>query len=194
MFQMQKSSMSVIAMLMLLMVMILIPHPACATDANPAQSLLNSMRKANQMTEGTGTRTLYILFDPNCPSCHKLFVELRPYIRQGTLTIHWIPAGILTPSSPGKAAALLQSKHPLQAFYRSEENWNFGGMRGGDIPPLNDPNAKTRHALKINDDILAAYGLDGVPVTVFNTTYGSPFYFEGTPPRAKLAEILKYVK
>ncbi|AOU97473.1 hypothetical protein BI364_05335 [Acidihalobacter yilgarnensis] len=172
----------------------LVASPAHAASGNPAISLLKDVHKAVQITEGKGAKTLYIFFDPNCPYCHKLFEELRPYVKRDEVTVHWITVGILTSTSPGKAAAILQSKDRLKAFYQSEHDWNFGDTPGGGIAPLQNPSAKTRHELDINNGLLADHGLNGVPVTLFATTDGSAFYFEGTPPPDKLAEILQYVK
>lgn len=161
---------------------------------NPAVALLHDMHKAVKITEGKGSKTLYVFFDPNCPFCHKLFEELRPYVKQNEVTIHWIPVGILTSTSPGKAAAILQAKDRLKAFYQSEHDWNFGDTPGGGITPLKNPSPATRQALETNNGLLADHGLNGVPVTLFATTDGSAFYFEGTPPADKLAEIMQYVK
>lgn len=172
----------------------LVTSPAYAASGNPAISLLKDVHKAVQITEGKGAKTLYIFFDPNCPYCHKLFDELRPYVKKDEVTVHWITVGILTSTSPSKAAAILQSKDRLKAFYQSEHDWNFGDTPGGGIAPLQNPSAKTRHELDINNGLLADHGLNGVPVTLFATTDGSAFYFEGTPPPDKLAEILQYVK
>lgn len=161
---------------------------------NPAIVLLKNMGKAIKITEGTGPKTLYVFFDPNCPFCHKLFEELRPYVKKHEVTVHWIPVGILTSTSPGKAAAILQSKDRLKAFYQSEHDWGFNDSPGGGIAPLQHPSAKTLKELETNDNLLADHGLNGVPVTLFATTDGSAYYFEGTPPADKLAEIMPYVK
>lgn len=167
---------------------------AQAAGENRARSLLNEIHKATQVTEGHGRKTLYVFFDPNCPYCHKLFEELHPYATNNEVTINWIPVGILTNTSPGKAAAILQAKHRLKAFYQSERHWHNNHDQGGNITPLQDPNAKTRRELETNDNLLTNNNLNGVPVTLFVATNNSAFYFEGTPPPQKMAKILKYVK
>lgn len=172
----------------------LLASPVYAAGGNAAVSLLKEASKATQITEGTGAKTLYILFDPNCPYCHLLFEELRPYVKQGVVTIHWIVVGILTPTSPAKAAAILQAKSPLKAFYQDEHDWQGNDFPGGGIHTLQHPSHNTQKKLETNDRLLTDNGLTGVPITLFQTTDGSPFFFEGTPPRDKLAEILKYVK
>lgn len=169
-------------------------NPVYAAGGYSAVSLLNDVSKATQITEGTGPKTLYILFDPNCPYCHLLFEELRPYVKQGAVTIHWIVVGILTPTSPGKAAAILQAKSPLKAFYQDEHAWNGNDYPGGGIHAIQDPTEATQLKLEANDQLMTQNGLSGVPVTVFKLTDGTSYFFEGTPPRDKLAEVLKFVK
>jgi len=168
--------------------------PVQAAGEKRARTLLHETHKASQIIEGHGSKTLYIIFDPNCPYCHKLFEELHPYVVKNEVTIHWIPVGILTNTSPGKAAAILQAKNRLKAFYQSEHHWNNSEDQGGRIAPLQNPSAKTRHELEANDNLLTNNNLNGVPVTLFVTTNNSAFYFEGTPPAQKMAKILQYVK
>lgn len=159
-----------------------------------AASLLGHIHQASWITEGSGPRLMYVFFDPNCPYCHKLYEELRPYVGKHRIQVRWVPVGILTPSSAGKAAAILQGPHPLKAFYRNENDWNFGPSPLGGIAPLASPAMATLAALHANAALLGSVNLDVVPVSVFRANNGKAYFFSGAPDAAQLAAILKYVR
>ncbi|APZ43530.1 thiol:disulfide interchange protein DsbG [Acidihalobacter ferrooxydans] len=166
--------------------------PAHADET--AKTLLSKIDQATWITEGHGPRLLYIFFDPNCPFCHKLFKELRPHVEAGKVEVRWIPVGILTSSSQGKAAAMLEAKDPLKALYKNEQGWNTGPTPGGGLTPELHASRAVLMKLNINAALLSSSGAPGVPLTVFRADNGKDYSFPGAPDAQQLAAILKHVK
>jgi len=154
-----------------------------------AGSMLKDINQTTWISEGKGPRVIYVFFDPNCPFCHRLFVNTREWVKQNKVELRWIPVGILTTTSAGKAAAILGAKSPRKAFYQNEEHYDRGGAIEEDIP-----SPAVEKKLKANDDLLARTGFGAVPVMLFDGNDGTPIIVQGSPPKQKLAVILKYVK
>lgn len=162
---------------------------AAATNQQIAESILSDIHQATWVSEGHGPHVVYIFFDPNCPYCHKLFGEIRPWVKQGKLQVRWIPVGILTTTSVGKAASILQAKDPLAAFYKNENHYHNGGGIGEGLPT-----AAVSKKLKANKRLLARTGFGAVPTMLFYTDNGGAIAIAGAPPLDKLKVFLKHVK
>lgn len=154
-----------------------------------AGSMLKDIGQTTWISEGKGPHVIYIFFDPNCPYCHHLYENTRSWIKQGKVQLRWIPVGILTTTSAGKAAAILGAKDPRKAFYYNEDHYHRGGGIEEDIP-----SAATEKKLKANAALLARTGIGAVPDLLFKTKDGTPFLVEGSPPQSKLAVILAHLK
>ncbi len=50
-----------------------------------------------------------IIIDPNCIFCHTLYQQVQTLIDAGQLQVRWLPVPFRDPSSPGKAAAILNA-------------------------------------------------------------------------------------
>jgi thiol:disulfide interchange protein DsbG len=89
--------------------------PAAANDGTQqiAASLLKDIRQATWIAEGKGPHVAYVFFDPDCPYCHKLYMETRSRVKAGNLQLRWIPAGILTATSPGKGRRHSRRQEPV---------------------------------------------------------------------------------
>ncbi|MEJ2360436.1 MAG: thiol:disulfide interchange protein DsbG [Gammaproteobacteria bacterium] len=154
-----------------------------------AGSMLKHIGQATYVKEGKGPHIIYIFFDPNCPYCHRLYEHTRKWIKQGKVQLRWIPVGILTTTSPGKAAAILGAKDPLKAFYYNENHYKNGGGIEEDLP-----SASTDKKLKANAALLARSRVGAVPAMLFRTKDNKPYLIEGAPPTDKLPIILANVK
>ena len=55
------------------------------------KAYLEYVKERPAITQGSGPRHLYVLFDANCPVCHKYYQQIKPKVDRGQLTIHWIP-------------------------------------------------------------------------------------------------------
>jgi len=154
-----------------------------------AGSMLNDIDHTTWISEGKGKHIIYIFFDPNCPFCHRLYVNTRTWVKEGKAELRWIPVGILTTTSAGKAAAILGAKDPRKAFHQNENHYDRGGAIEEDIP---SPTVEKK--LKANDALLARTGFGAVPVMLFRGNDNTPILIQGSPPPKRLNVILKYVK
>ncbi|MBI3561212.1 MAG: thiol:disulfide interchange protein DsbG [Gammaproteobacteria bacterium] len=154
-----------------------------------AESMLTDIDQATWITEGKSPHIIYIFFDPNCPFCHKLYESTRAWVKQGKAQLRWIPVGMLTPTSHGKAAAMLVAKDPLKAFYQNEESYRQGGGIDEDFAtPV------VEKQLKANEALLARTGTGAVPTLLLRTHKGAPLLVQGLPPKNKLGLLLEQVK
>lgn len=160
-----------------------------------ADHLLEDIDQATWIVEGKGKRVIYIFFDPDCPYCHKLYESLRPLIVGQDLQVRWIPVAMLTSTSEGKAAAILQASNPLEAFHKNEDDFGFNDSGpGGGISPASTITNKTSLDLITNLSLLQDQNLFAVPVVVFQAKDGQGFMFNGVPPEKTLHELLQYVQ
>lgn len=144
-----------------------------------------AVQSAAAIREGHGPRQLAIFFDPNCPYCHHLYEALQPLIGPHHLTVSWIPVGILTLTSYGKAAALLRAPDARAALARDERGF---GPTGGDVVPRR-ATPKVAAELAANAALLSRGGGEGVPFLVFVTPTGVRT-LTGLPPRPRLQALL----
>ena len=132
--------------------LLVLPAWGRAATLTPADYLLDHIQQASYVAEGQGTRLLYIFFDPNCPYCHTLYRNLRPWVGKGGLQVRWIPVGILTSTSEAKAAAILQAPNPLAALRKNEEDYGFSDDAGGGITPATRVGTQAGRQLAANRD------------------------------------------
>lgn len=154
-----------------------------------AGSMLKDIGSTTWISEGKGPHIMYVFFDPNCPFCHKLYVNTRAWVKQGKVELRWVPVGILATTSAGKAAAILGAKDPRKAFYYNEDHYARGGAIEEDIP-----SSAVEKKLKANEALLARTGFGAVPIILFRGNDNTPILIQGSPPPKKLDVILKYVK
>lgn len=82
-------------------------------DAAQSQAAyLDLVRKLPAIVQGEGSRKIYVLFDPNCPVCHRYYKEVSLEIAAGQVQVHWIPAIVFPDnrSSLTASAALLAER------------------------------------------------------------------------------------
>ena len=156
-------------------------------------ALYHRLKEATSITEGNGPRVLYDFFDPNCPYCHILYKRLQPLIIRYHLTVHEIPVAYLTPSSAGKAAALLEAHNPLAALKQSQAHYSW--KTGSSIAlKAMTPGTKAKLALNLQLDTQAA-GFPLVPILVYQKSDGTiRIINSGAPPTWVLKQIAASIK
>ncbi len=160
-----------------------------------ANALLADIDQATWVSQGGGSRLLYIFFDPNCPYCHRLYEKLSPLVEPQNLQLRWIPVGLLTATSLPKAAAILQAGDPLGAFQRNEGDFNMSEEGpGGGISPATRILDKTRLDLAANLGMLQGQNIAGVPIMVLRASDGEGLMFQGVPPDQTLRRIVESVR
>ena len=166
-----------------------------AASRDIASNLLDDIDQATWITEGSGKHIVYIFFDPNCPHCHKLYETLRPLIARRDLQLRWVPVAMLTDTSLGKAAAILQAADPLSALQMNEDDFGLSDLGpGGAITPAAVISDRTRLNLAANLSLLQGQNLFVVPVVVFRATDGEGLMFFGVPATENLNRLLQYVQ
>lgn len=145
-------------------------------------------------------RTVYVFTDPNCPYCNKFWADARPWVDSGKVVLRHVMVGILTPTSAGKAAALLTAKDPaaaLAAYERGHMEQNGKTMASGrprplgdaGLKPLEDIPADIESKLTANHRLMASLGLQATPAMAWRDANGNVQMRTGAPP-SELPAIL----
>ncbi len=145
-------------------------------------------------------RVIYVLTDPNCPYCNKLWSDARPWVDSGKVQLRHIIVGILTPTSEGKAAALLADKNPsaaLNAHERANVSANAKSMASGQPRPLGAdglmPLATIPPAIKArldnNEKLMASLQLQATPALIWRDAKGILRTHTGAPDKAALTAL-----
>lgn len=145
-----------------------------------ADAAWEQLKKSHWIADGrdSAPRTVYVFTDPNCPYCNKLWADARPWVDAGRVQLRHVMVGILTPTSAGKAAALLNDKNPtaaLAAYERGHAAANAKALASGRPRPLGDegvqPLAHVPPALQdrldANAKLMASFGLRATPAVVW---------------------------
>ncbi|WP_455380054.1 thiol:disulfide interchange protein DsbG [Acidihalobacter prosperus] len=143
------------------------------------------------IAEGQGKHVVYVIFDPNCPYCHKVFDDSQSYLKH--YQFRWIPVAILTPTSAGKAAAMLQADNPNKALQKNENHFVRMRGKGGGLKPLAHMTRKTRNELSKNQRLLKKTGMEVVPTILFLKKNGKVEVIKGAPSKADFPSILTHV-
>jgi len=142
-----------------------------------------------QQGSNSAPHQLYVVFDPNCTFCHRVYVALQPFIAKGDLAVRWIPVAFLKPSSMGKVYAILSSSNPLQMMAQNEANFNEGTEDGG-IPPLTNPSARVRQQLQNNMAFLTEAQINATPALLYKTRQGVAKLDIGVSNPGKLEDLV----
>ncbi len=124
---------------------------------------------------------MYVVADPNCIYCHKLYEMTRPAVQSGNLAIRWIWVGFLKDSSAGIAKAILAASNPSDAMAQNEKQFNDATESGG-LAPLSAPNADADAKFAKNMAFLNKYQFPGTPVLIFQGQDGNPMSLYGVSP------------
>lgn len=160
-------------------------------SANVAFSYIGSTAWIQQGSN-TAPHQMYVIFDPNCIFCHRLYEALQPFIQKGQLAVRWLPVAFLKASSTGKAYALLSSPKPLDMLEQNEKNFNEATEDGG-IPPLNTPSAAVQQQLQNNMAFLTEAQITAAPALLYKTNNGSAKLDMGMIDPGKLKDLINNV-
>ena len=159
-----------------------------------ADAAWSQLSKSRWIADGRADapRTVYVFTDPNCPYCNKLWADARPWVDAGRVQLRHVMVGILTPTSAGKAAALLAAENPaaaLDAHERSHVAANAKTLASGRPKPLADDSLKPLAVLPLalaadlaaNAKLMAFYGLQATPALVWRDAVGGLHMRQGAP-------------
>lgn len=137
----------------------------------------------------------YIIIDPNCIFCHKLYTAIIPLIDKGQVQVRWIPAGFLKPSSVGKAAALLNAKSDKEAvalLHQDEMKFNTGQELGGlKAIEKNSQNSTAFDHVTANTQFFGKYGFQGTPTFIYKDAKGKAHFFPGYVAGDQLQKLIE---
>lgn len=130
----------------------------------------------------------YMIIDPNCVFCHELYQQVKPLIDNGQLQVRWIPVAFRDPTSPGKAAALLNAGSDAAAdklLENNEQGFNDQTESGG-LTPLapnaNDPAISAAfNKVTQNTAYFSKYGFQGTPTILYKQANGKVMMVPGMP-------------
>lgn len=134
---------------------------------------------------------LYVILDPNCIWCHRLFEMLQTPIAQGNVAVRWIVIGAVRPSSPGKAKSILGSPSPIAALRMNESMFKENIEEGG-ISPAYSVSQQVLAKFNQNMDFATAVKLNVTPVVFFYDQAGQYVRYEGGVPPAQFKEWISH--
>ncbi len=130
-------------------------------------------------------RVVYVFTDPNCPYCNKFWSDARPWIKADRVQLRHVMVGILGPTSPGKAAALLVASDPPAALNQHAQQQLSGGLK-----PLNPIPAGVRTQLDANQRLMVQLGSSATPSIFYKDEHGRLQSMQGAPSPEMLSKIL----
>ncbi len=132
----------------------------------------------------------YIIFDPNCIFCHRLYEAMQPAIKSGQLAVRWIPVAFLKPTSQGRVYAMLAANDPLAMLQQNELNFNEQTEDGG-IPPLASPSTQVVQQLQNNMAFLTETQINSTPAVLYKLQDGTAKLVSGMPDPSKLNALIQ---
>lgn len=130
-------------------------------------------------------RIIYTFTDANCPYCHQLWEQSRPWIDAGKVQLRHIMVGILAPDSPALAATMLGADSPSAALSAHSE---------GERVSASAQSREIEEQVYANNQLFEALGLYATPTSAFQreTESGSIRIdrVQGLPSEERLIEMM----
>lgn len=162
--------------------------PLKAAIAEPmSKETLAQLEASHWIADGVAKapRVIYVFTDPNCPYCHKFWKQSRPWVKTEKVQIRHIMVGILSDTSPAKAAAILAAPDPAQALSEHEE-----GLPEAGVAPLAGIPAKQQATLLEHQALMQQLGMQATPAIFYRDADGMLRSLIGAPSDAELETIL----
>ncbi len=156
-------------------------------SAQQYQGIWPRLEKSSWVADGSddAERVIYAFTDANCPFCHKFWQKSRPWVKAGKVQIREIMIGVLKPSSPAKAAAILAADDSAAALEKNERHFDDGG-----IAPLDKAPLIVKKLVKDNNSLMRSLGFYGTPTIVYHDADGNVRVIQGLPQGDKMAEVM----
>lgn len=130
-------------------------------------------------------RIIYTFTDANCPYCHQLWEQARPWVEAGKVQLRHIMVGILATNSPALAATMLGADDPSAAL-----NAHSKGTRVSASAQPRD----IEEQVYANNQLFEELGLYATPTSAFQreTESGSIRIdrIQGMPSEERLIEMM----
>ena len=113
--------------------------------------------------------------DTNCGYCTKLWAQSRPWVDAGKVQLRYLMVGVISPTSAGKAAAILADRNPAARFDAYERARAFGAARAmgnPNVEPLDPIPPAVDRVLDDHLRLMAGLSLRGTPGLAFRARNG----------------------
>ncbi|MCB1784074.1 MAG: thioredoxin fold domain-containing protein [Alphaproteobacteria bacterium] len=138
----------------------------------PAEQMFSDIEGSNWIPVGkAGTPVFYAFVDPQCPHCHKMMEELRPYVDKGLAQVRLIPVG-LNPETKAQAAFLLAAPDPAGTWWRYMD---------GDADALPAKSEINQQGIQRNLAIMTSWKFQGTPAVIYRAKDESVKIIAGRP-------------
>ncbi|WP_342619089.1 thioredoxin fold domain-containing protein [Rhodoferax sp. GW822-FHT02A01] len=162
------------------------PPPPALKKPQQQYEALKASAKGIATGPATSDYTVYVMFDPQCQHCARLWEEAQAL--QATVRFVWVPVTIMDVRSAAISAALLGSASAQEDLRRQEKAvlQRTEGIKGMDpVPPYLDS------VVKANTDLINRFRVLGVPYVVArNQTTSEYVSHEGVMSREMLQRFL----
>ncbi len=132
------------------------------------------------------SRTVYVLFDPQCPHCGHLWEQSLPLHKK--VKFVWMPVSFINAKSAPQGAALMAAANPVEAMTTHEASILAG--TGGTSASSSIPD-DVAAAIKKNTELFNGMGVESVPYIVAkNASTGQVVTNTGALDTAALEQFL----
>lgn len=157
---------------------------ARADNLSPDE-LYGKLSSAQQVRQLSGGKTLYIMYDPQCPACKSMFhrlMDVKDEAQDAGVSIGWVPVSIINRlSNPQGQTHLKQGFGELKSHFQGDES-----------EPSDDDRLK--QAIEANTELMSQSSeATGTPALVFRTRKGVRV-ITGVPSTDYLKKIFKHIR
>ena len=135
--------------------------PAAAKSPTSAYDSVAAQGKGFTVGAVMAANTVYVLFDPQCPHCGKLWNASIPLQKQAKFV--WMPVAIMNGKSASQGAALMAASNPAELMNTHEASILAGA---GGISASSSAPAEIEEAIKANTKLFTSLGIESVPFIV----------------------------
>jgi thiol:disulfide interchange protein DsbG len=165
---------------------VLAPLASFATGEAVPAAVWQHLEASHWIADGSAKapRVVYVFTDANCPYCTKFWDDTRPWVDSGKVQLRHLLVGIIAPTSPGKAAALLTEPNPAAALANYERvqlgqakqtiaSGDPQPLHGGALRPLQAIPPAIRAEIDANQALMKSLHIPGTPGVVWRDAQGA---------------------
>lgn len=158
---------------------------AAARPAQPYEAVA-AQGKGFAVGAMMSANTVYVMFDPQCPHCGRLWEAAVPL--HGKVKFVWVPVAFINAKSAPQGAALMSAVNPAELMAAHEQSILAG--TGGTAASASIPSELAK-AIENNTRLFNSLGAESVPLILAkNLRSGQVVTHNGALPTAALADFL----
>lgn len=158
------------------------------TEPKPADPYVAVATQGKGFTVGAmmSANTVYVLFDPQCPHCGRLWEASVPLHTK--VKFVWIPVAFINAKSGPQGAVLLSAANPAQLMAEHEKSILSGG---GGVSAMGSQPREIEQAIKKNTILFNSLNVESVPyILARNLKTGAVVTNNGAMSTPELANFL----